>query len=116
MVQVSRRELHRLTGKFIPAQFGTCDRGDRDARRFRPDVVIVDLGLPDEDSINTINRLRLWSDIPVIVLSARTAAAQRLWAFEGGRLCRQAFRHTGARGARVRFCAVMYATLCRIRS
>jgi two-component system KDP operon response regulator KdpE len=62
----------------------TCERGERDARSQRPDVLIVDLGLPDHDGIELIKAVRTWSPAPVIVLSARTAEAQRLAAFEAG--------------------------------
>ena len=62
----------------------TAERGQRDARLQRPDVVVVDLGLPDSDGLNVIAHLRQWSPVPIIVLSARTAEAQRLAAFEQG--------------------------------
>ncbi len=62
----------------------SCARGERDARAQRPDILIVDLGLPDYDGIELIKAVRTWSPVPVIVLSARTAEAQRLAAFEAG--------------------------------
>ena len=58
--------------------------GIRDARLYNPDVVIVDLGLPDRDGIEVIKGIRTWSAMPVVVLSARTVEAQRLLAFESG--------------------------------
>jgi two-component system, OmpR family, KDP operon response regulator KdpE len=58
--------------------------GIRDARLYNPDVVIVDLGLPDRDGIEVIKAIRTWSAMPVVVLSARTVEAQRLLAFESG--------------------------------
>src|SRR6202050_2597879 len=58
--------------------------GIRDARLHNPDVVIVDLGLPDRDGIEVIKGIRTWSAMPVVVLSARTVEAQRLLAFESG--------------------------------
>jgi two-component system KDP operon response regulator KdpE len=61
-----------------------CARGERDARSQRPDIAIVDLGLPDLDGVELIKAIRTWSSIPVLVLSARTAEAQRLLAFEAG--------------------------------
>jgi two-component system KDP operon response regulator KdpE len=61
-----------------------CERGERDARSQRPDIAIVDLGLPDQDGVELIKSVRTWSPMPLIVLSARTAEAQRLEAFEAG--------------------------------
>jgi two-component system, OmpR family, KDP operon response regulator KdpE len=62
----------------------SASRGEHDARLHRADVVLVDLGLPDGDGIQVIAAIREWSPIPIIVLSARTAEAQRLAAFEKG--------------------------------
>src|SRR5580698_9542344 len=62
----------------------TARGGQQAARVHRPDVIIVDLGLPDEDGIRVIQEVRVWSPIPIIVLSARTAEEQRLAAFESG--------------------------------
>jgi two-component system KDP operon response regulator KdpE len=62
----------------------TAARGEQDARLNRPDVVIVDLGLPDRDGLNVIDAIRAWSPVPIVVLSARTAEIQRLAAFERG--------------------------------
>jgi two-component system KDP operon response regulator KdpE len=62
----------------------TAKGGQQAARVHRPDVMIVDLGLPDQDGITVIQEVRLWSAVPVIVLSARTAEVQRLTAFEAG--------------------------------
>ena len=62
----------------------TAARGEQDARLHRPDIVLVDLGLPDRDGLNVITTIRSWSPVPIIVLSARTAETQRLAAFERG--------------------------------
>lgn len=63
---------------------GTAAAGVHDARLHRPDIVLVDLGLPDRDGQEVIGAIRGWSSMPVLVLSARTAEAQRLAAFERG--------------------------------
>jgi two-component system KDP operon response regulator KdpE len=63
---------------------GTAARGEQDAKLHRPDVIIVDLGLPDRDGLGVITAIRAWSPMPIVVLSARTAEAQRLAAFENG--------------------------------
>jgi two-component system KDP operon response regulator KdpE len=62
----------------------TCEAGVRRAQSYRPDVCILDLGLPDRDGITFIHRVREWSSVPIIVLTARTQEVQRLAAFEAG--------------------------------
>ena len=63
---------------------GMARMGERDARLHRPDVIVVDLALPDGDGISVIEAIRAWSPVPIIVLSARTAEAERVRAFEKG--------------------------------
>ena len=63
---------------------GTCDQAIRAAQSHRPDIAIVDLGLPDRDGLHFIEKVRTWSRLPIIVLSARALEAQRLAAFEAG--------------------------------
>jgi len=50
----------------------------------RPDLVIVDLGLPDMDGLDVILRLREWSSVPVIVLSARSTEQEKVAALDAG--------------------------------
>ena len=50
----------------------------------QPDVVIVDLGLPDMDGLEVIRRLREWSSVPVIVLSARGGERDKVTALDVG--------------------------------
>ena len=50
----------------------------------KPDVVVLDLGLPDGDGVDFIRDLRTWSDIPVIVLSARTSETDKVAALDAG--------------------------------
>jgi two-component system KDP operon response regulator KdpE len=49
-----------------------------------PDVVILDLGLPDIDGVQVVARLREWTDVPIIVLSARTEEKQKIAALDAG--------------------------------
>ena len=58
---------------------GLIDAGTR-----RPDLVVLDLGLPDGDGVAFIRDLRTWSQVPVIVLSARTAEAEKIAALDAG--------------------------------
>jgi two-component system, OmpR family, KDP operon response regulator KdpE len=50
----------------------------------RPDLVILDLGLPDMDGIEVIEYLRSWSDVPILVLSARSEELQKVRALDSG--------------------------------
>lgn len=59
-------------------------RGLIEAGTRQPDLVVLDLGLPDGDGIDFIKDFRTWSDIPVVVLSARTAEADKVAALDAG--------------------------------
>jgi two-component system, OmpR family, KDP operon response regulator KdpE len=50
----------------------------------RPDVVLLDLGLPDLDGLDVIHRMREWSQVPIIVLSVRGQEADKIAALDGG--------------------------------
>jgi two-component system KDP operon response regulator KdpE len=52
--------------------------------RVRPDVVVLDLGLPDLDGIEVLQGIRGWSPVPVIVLSARTTGDEKVDALDAG--------------------------------
>jgi two-component system KDP operon response regulator KdpE len=54
------------------------------AARRHPDAVILDLGLPDMDGVDVIRGLRGWTNAPIIVLSARTAEAEKVAALDAG--------------------------------
>ncbi|MER5991959.1 MULTISPECIES: response regulator [Streptomyces] len=49
-----------------------------------PDVVVLDLGLPDMDGVEVIKGLRGWSRVPILVLSARHASAEKVQALDAG--------------------------------
>ena len=69
---------------YRPIVAATCALALREARSHRPDLAIVDLGLPDRDGLHFIETVRTWSRIPVIVLTARSLEGQRLAAFAAG--------------------------------
>lgn len=52
--------------------------------RAHPAVVVLDLGLPDQDGIEVLAGIRGWSAIPVIVLSARSTSAEKVEALDAG--------------------------------
>lgn len=54
------------------------------AARRHPDVVVLDLGLPDMDGVEVIKGLRGWLDVPIIVLSARHASVEKVHALDVG--------------------------------
>jgi len=59
-------------------------RGLIEARSHQPDVVLVDLGLPDRDGQTVIRDIRDFSVVPIIVLSARTMEVEKIRALDGG--------------------------------
>ena len=62
----------------------SIQRGLIDAGTRRPDLVILDLGLPDGDGIDFIGDLHKWSNVPVIVLSARVNESDKIRALDAG--------------------------------
>lgn len=59
-------------------------RGLELAASNRPDLIILDLGLPDQDGSTTLKALRQWSRVPVLVLTARDAEEEKVKLLEGG--------------------------------
>jgi len=62
----------------------TVQRGLTEAGTRKPDIVILDLGLPDGDGVDFIGDLRKWSAVPVIVLSARVSEEEKIRALDKG--------------------------------
>ena len=62
----------------------TGRQGLTEAATRKPDLVILDLGLPDIDGVDFIRELRTWSALPVIVLSARTDEVDKIEALDAG--------------------------------
>jgi two-component system KDP operon response regulator KdpE len=92
-----------------------ASEGIERVRAGQPDVVLLDLGLPDMDGTEVIRQVRDWSRVPMIVLSAREDEAQKVVALESGAddymtkpfgiaelvtRIRVALRHAGATDAR----------------
>ncbi|GAA2251910.1 response regulator [Streptomyces amakusaensis] len=56
----------------------------RIAAEAHPDIVLLDLGLPDIDGVEVIRRLRRWSRVPIIVVSARRTSEEKIEALDAG--------------------------------
>lgn len=80
--EVLRVLLQAEQYRVIEAQ--TVARAEIEARTHKPDLLLVDLGLPDGDGIKIIQSVRTWSPVPIIVLSARTLEAQKIAALDAG--------------------------------
>ena len=68
--------------KFLTAKNGT--EAIMMAASYNPDVVFLDLGLPDMDGIDVIHQIRSWSNMPIIVISARSDDADKIEALDAG--------------------------------
>jgi two-component system KDP operon response regulator KdpE len=68
--------------RVVEAESG--ERGAIEAGTLKPDLAIVDLGLPDIDGIEVIRRIRKWSPLPIIVLSARAREQSKVEALDAG--------------------------------
>jgi two-component system, OmpR family, KDP operon response regulator KdpE len=79
---VLRVLLHAEHYRVVEAE--TAARAEIEARNHKPDLLLVDLGLPDGDGLKVIQRIRAWSPVPVVVLSARTMEAQKIAALDAG--------------------------------
>lgn len=65
-------------------EVGTMSRGLIEAGTRQPDLLILDLGLPDGNGINLLKDLRNWASVPVIVLSARVGEVDKIQALDAG--------------------------------
>ena len=62
----------------------TAKRGLLDAGTRKPDLLVVDLGLPDGDGLDLIRDVRGWSNVPIVVLSARSDELDKIAALDAG--------------------------------
>ncbi len=72
------------TAGYVVFEAESVQRGLIECGCRHPDLVVLDLGLPDRDGVDFIGDLRSWSDIPIIVLSARTTEADKVEALDAG--------------------------------
>src|SRR5512143_1572693 len=63
---------------------GTAREGLAEATTRQPDLIILDLGLPDQDGLEVIRQLREWTTLPIIILSARGLESDKVVALDMG--------------------------------
>jgi two-component system, OmpR family, KDP operon response regulator KdpE len=68
--------------RVIEAENG--QRGVLEAATHKPDLVMIDLGLPDLDGVEVVKQIRAWSTLPILILSARGAEADKVSALDAG--------------------------------
>ena len=68
--------------KYIVAETG--EDAIRQASTYNPDIILLDLGLPDIDGVDVIKKIRTWSYVPIIVISARSEDADKIEALDNG--------------------------------
>jgi two-component system KDP operon response regulator KdpE len=71
------REFHLIESE-------TAGDGLRQVAGRKPEIILLDLGLPDQDGIEVIHRIREWSATPIIVISAREREAEKVEALDAG--------------------------------
>jgi two-component system, OmpR family, KDP operon response regulator KdpE len=83
-------QIHRFLKPALEAAGYEVERAETAAEGLRlaagraPDAVLLDLGLPDMDGQEVLQRLRAFSEVPVLVLSAREREAEKIAALDGG--------------------------------
>lgn len=81
------RNLITTTLKAHDYRFITAENGQSavmETASHNPDIVLLDLGLPDIDGVEVINRIRSWSNVPIIVISARSEDTDKIDALDAG--------------------------------
>ncbi len=85
--EVQIRRLLRVAleaNDYVVCEAETGQHGLAEAATRRPDVIILDLGLPDFDGVEVLKRLREWSETPVVILSVRDREEQKVAALDAG--------------------------------
>lgn len=81
------RNLITTTLKAHDYKYITASTGEgaiMEASSYNPDIVLLDLGLPDIDGVEVIKRIRTWSNMPIIVISARSEDNDKIEALDSG--------------------------------
>jgi two-component system KDP operon response regulator KdpE len=72
------------THGFEVVEAATGKQGVIEAKIRKADLVILDLGLPDMDGVEVVKAIRAWSEMPIVILSARSAEIQKIEALDAG--------------------------------
>ena len=81
------RNLITTTLKMNDYRFITAVRGNEAimlSASHKPDIIILDLGLPDIDGVEVIEHIRTWSDVPIIIVSARSEERDKITVLDKG--------------------------------
>ena len=81
------RNLITTTLKTHEYRYLTATTGETaimEASCHNPDIILLDLGLPDMDGVEVIQRIRTWSNLPIIVISARSEDSDKIAALDAG--------------------------------
>ena len=70
--------------EFRVSMAATAAEGLQQVAMARPELVILDLGLPDEDGMEVLRKLRQWAEIPIIILSVRSSERDIIGALDAG--------------------------------
>ncbi|MFD0914458.1 response regulator [Methylophilus luteus] len=90
VVVEDEEQIRRLISMILEAEdfiVYTADTGKRgliEVGTRKPDIAIIDLGLPDMDGVELIQEIRVWGSLPIIVLSARTNEVEKVRALDAG--------------------------------
>lgn len=71
-------------GEYVIYEAGTGQEALTAAAQLRPDLIILDFGLPDMDGLEVLHRLREWTKLPVIVLTVRERESEKISALDAG--------------------------------
>ena len=82
LLRAMRITLHARGHEVVTAATGR--KALSEAAAARPDLVVLDLGLPDLDGVEVIEGLRGWTSVPIIVLSGRTSGGDKVAALDAG--------------------------------
>ena len=81
------RSLITTTLKMNEYKYITASKGNEAimlSASHKPDIIILDLGLPDIDGVEVIEQIRKWSDVPIIIVSARSEDRDKITALDKG--------------------------------